>query len=253
MTIEELSSRTGVTTRNIRAYQSRGLLPPPETVGRTGYYHPGHEARLGLIERMQRRGFNLSGIGNLLKEWTAGRSLSAVLGFESALTQTWTEDTARVYTRDELHRFLGLPAISDETLAAAVDLGTLASADDGPRGERRYRIVEPEVFEALAQIVHHGVPTALAAEKLGLYRARMQDMANELLDVFCEHVWDPFVAKGMPPSQLPLLTGGLLKMRPLARAAAMAMFSKALGIAVENATAARFGSDEAARLRRRLP
>ena len=36
LTIDELAQRTGLTTRNIRAYQSRGLLPPPEVRVRTG-------------------------------------------------------------------------------------------------------------------------------------------------------------------------------------------------------------------------
>ena len=244
MTIEELSARTGVTTRNIRAYQSKGLLPPPETVGRVGYYHSGHEGRLRLVQRMQRRGFNLRGIASLLKEWVAGRSLSALLGFESALVKTWTEDRSRRYTRDELPSFLGLPEVKDDLLLAAVDMAVL----DQPEPES-YRILEPEVFEALAQIVHYGVPVDVAQAKLSEFRGRMQDMANELIEVFCEHVWDPFVAEGMPPSRLPLLTGGLHKLRPLARRAAMAMFSKAVGVALENATAARFGSDTAARLR----
>ena len=30
VTIDELARLTGATVRNIRAYQSRGLLPPPE-------------------------------------------------------------------------------------------------------------------------------------------------------------------------------------------------------------------------------
>jgi len=35
MTIGELARRTGMTIRNIRAHQTRGLLPPPEVQGRT--------------------------------------------------------------------------------------------------------------------------------------------------------------------------------------------------------------------------
>ena len=38
MTFDELARRTRLTVRNIRAYQSRGLVPPPELRGRTGYY-----------------------------------------------------------------------------------------------------------------------------------------------------------------------------------------------------------------------
>ena len=46
MTIRELAKRTGMTIRNIRAHQTRGLLPPPEVQGRTGYYNEDHIARI---------------------------------------------------------------------------------------------------------------------------------------------------------------------------------------------------------------
>ena len=36
MTIDELARRAGTTTRNVRSYQTRGILPPPRMVGRVG-------------------------------------------------------------------------------------------------------------------------------------------------------------------------------------------------------------------------
>ena len=53
LTIDELARRTGMTVRNIRAHQSRGLLPPPEVRGRTGYYGSEHLARIELIRELQ--------------------------------------------------------------------------------------------------------------------------------------------------------------------------------------------------------
>src|SRR4030095_2648759 len=89
MTIENLSSRSGVTTRNIRAYQSRGLLPAP--VSRSGeraaFYTAEHLARLRLVNRLQERGFSLAGIADLLDSLAAGRTLEQVLGIESAIAQ----------------------------------------------------------------------------------------------------------------------------------------------------------------------
>ena len=49
MPIDELARRTGMTVRNIRAHQSRGLVPPPEVRGRTGYYGDEHVSRIELI------------------------------------------------------------------------------------------------------------------------------------------------------------------------------------------------------------
>src|ERR687885_631192 len=44
MTIDQLAQAAGMTVRNVRAHQSRGLLPPPRLTGRTGYYGPEHLA-----------------------------------------------------------------------------------------------------------------------------------------------------------------------------------------------------------------
>src|SRR5256885_17123096 len=66
MTIDELARRTGMTVRNIRAHQSRGLVPPPRVRGRTGYYGDEHLTRIALIQELQADGFNLQSIRPLL-------------------------------------------------------------------------------------------------------------------------------------------------------------------------------------------
>src|SRR3954449_2853285 len=66
MTIDELARESGMTVRNIRAYQSRGLLPPPEVRARTGYYGPEHLTRLRTIQDLQADGLNLNAIKRLL-------------------------------------------------------------------------------------------------------------------------------------------------------------------------------------------
>src|SRR5205085_9129048 len=65
-TIDQLAQASAVTVRNIRAHQSRGLLPPPEVRGRTGFYTTEHLDRLRLIVEMQGDGFNLNSIKRIL-------------------------------------------------------------------------------------------------------------------------------------------------------------------------------------------
>src|SRR5690349_20867350 len=98
LTIEELSFRSGVTTRNIRAYQSRGLIPPPETRAgdRVGYYNLNHVARLRLISRLQERRFSLAGIADLLIAWESGQGLHQVLGMETAVEETRPDDSIAI-------------------------------------------------------------------------------------------------------------------------------------------------------------
>lgn len=67
MTVTELAERVGMTARNIRAYQSRGLLDPPAIKGRIAYYTGSHAARLELIGSLQREGFTLAAIKRLIE------------------------------------------------------------------------------------------------------------------------------------------------------------------------------------------
>ena len=68
LTIEQLAAETGMTVRNIRAHQARGLLDPPVVRQRVGYYGPEHVAQLKLIRDLQEDGFNLAGIKRLLDD-----------------------------------------------------------------------------------------------------------------------------------------------------------------------------------------
>ncbi len=73
LTIDELAQESGVSSRNIRYYQTRGLLPPPELSGRLGYYDRRHLERLALIQELQSEGLNLQAIGWLLERRRDGR------------------------------------------------------------------------------------------------------------------------------------------------------------------------------------
>lgn len=66
MTITELAERAGMTPRNIRAYQSKGLLFPPHIEGRVARYSGIHAARLQLISSLHREGFTLAAIKRLV-------------------------------------------------------------------------------------------------------------------------------------------------------------------------------------------
>lgn len=67
MTVTELADAVGMTPRNVRAYQSRGLLEGPEILGRVAHYSGAHIARLLLIASLQREGFTLNAIKRLLE------------------------------------------------------------------------------------------------------------------------------------------------------------------------------------------
>lgn len=66
MTVTQLAEAVGMTPRNIRAYQSKGLLFPPTIQGRVAVYNGAHLARLELIGSLQREGFTLAAIKRLV-------------------------------------------------------------------------------------------------------------------------------------------------------------------------------------------
>jgi hypothetical protein len=66
LTIGELAAAAGMTVRNVRNHAARGLLAPPELVGRTGFYGTVHLEQLALIRALQDEGFNLDAIASLL-------------------------------------------------------------------------------------------------------------------------------------------------------------------------------------------
>jgi DNA-binding transcriptional MerR regulator len=66
MTVEEFARRTGMSARNIRALQGRGLLPRPLRLGRRAFYLEQHVHRAEAIKDLQRQGFNLFAIGSIL-------------------------------------------------------------------------------------------------------------------------------------------------------------------------------------------
>ena len=100
MTIDELARRTGMTVRNIRAHQSRGLVPPPEVRGRTGYYGDEHLARIELIKELQADGFNLEAIRRLLEG--AGGSSREVLNFSRALRAPFEDEEPEILDAEEM-------------------------------------------------------------------------------------------------------------------------------------------------------
>lgn len=219
MTIEDLARASGCSTRNIRNYQTRGLLPPPLVVARTGYYDEGHLARLRFIGNLQGRGYSLAAIADLARAWEEGQDVADLLGFERALTEPWGKDerSERVPLAVMLDRFP--EAAKDQALIdRAVQLRLVAV--DGDQAV----ILRPRTVAIGADLVAAGVPLAAALDELEALAEDADRIASRFVRLFDQHVWEPFQAAGLPPDVLPDVTASLERMRPLAaRAVADAM------------------------------
>ena len=235
LTIDELARRTGMTVRNIRAHQARGLIPGPELVGRTGYYGEEHLQRLEVVKDLQAQGFNLEGIRQLLDG--AGENREDALGFTRALREPFADEAPRETTFDELLERWG--DLADlKMLRRAASLGLIRSLG-GARLEER----SPRLSEAGIELARIGISAERALDTVELIQRHVDAIAEAYVRLFLEEVWQPFEAAGRPPERWPEVREALERLRPLANQAVVAIFGLAMGDHVDEA----FGR-EAARM-----
>jgi len=234
-TIEELAHRAGSSTRNIRNYQTRGLLPPPQVVNRVGWYDEDHLARLRLIGRLQEQGYSLAAIAHLCRAWEEGQSLADLLGFARALAEPWSDDVPEKLTLADLAELF---ADADPALRQrAVELGLLVPDEDG------FRAPIPGAVRAGAELAAVGVPVSAALDEFEDLRGDAERIAARVVALYFDHVWTPFVDEGMPPERLPEMTEALQRMRPLATMAVVSVLAAEMERAVAAAAAEHLVSD----------
>jgi DNA-binding transcriptional MerR regulator len=225
LTIDELARRIGMTVRNIRAHQSRGLLPPPEVRGRTGYYGADHVARLELIQELQADGFNLDLIRRLLDN--AGGSSSEVLRFKHALAQPFgTEEPATMGIAELIAEWgTADPAL----LVKSLSLGLVRQLPDG-----RFQLPSPRLAHAGRELLTLGIPLERSLEILARVREQADRIAEIYVDVFLETKWTPFEQAGRPAEGWPDVQAALERMHPLALESLVAVFGIAMKEAVDS-------------------
>lgn len=226
-TIDELAQATGMTTRNIRAHQSRGLLPPPVVRGRTGYYSDEHAARLRLILRMQADGFNLGAIRRVLNSVPSGTARQ-VVDFESALRAAWEEEPIEVVGADELARRFGTADI--ELVRRAERIGLLRDLGDG-----RFELRSPMLIRTAEQLVALGLPLAACIGAAEDVARHAHGVARRYVRLYLDEVWRPFDEAGRPEADWPRMQDTLERIRPLALDSLAAAFRLAMGVEVDRA------------------
>lgn len=227
LTIDELAQRTGMTVRNIRAHQSRGLLPPPEVQGRTGYYGPEHVTRIELVRELQADGFNLEAIRRLLEG--AGDSSEELLRFTRAVKAPFEDEEPQVIDAADLARRWG-DAADPRHAARAEKLGLIRSL-----GEGRFEELSPRLGRAGAELAALGVPPEAALDLTARLRRHADGVARAFVELFLTQVWKPFEQAGRPPERWPAVREALERLRPLAAESLVAIFQLAMSDAVEKA------------------
>lgn len=229
LTVDELARRAGVTVRNVRAYQDKGLIPPPTRRGRVGIYTELHLLRLRLIKRLLERGYNLANIRELLAAFDQGQGVADFVGIEGALSSPWSTEVPGYVTLDEVMKSFG--ATSPNALAKAIELGMLE-----PEGDR-FRVPSPRVYHAGEELVRAGIPLEAVLEQAAALREDIEHVAAGFAELVAQHLFDaPYGSRHLPPpGEMPRLAAIITRLRPLAEQVVTAELSRALEQAVHDA------------------
>jgi DNA-binding transcriptional MerR regulator len=226
LTVEQLAYETGMSVRNIRNHQSRGLLPPPEVRARIGYYGPEHVARLRLIQEMQAEGFKLSAISRLVGEH--GADADRFVGLRQAVTAPFATEAPEVMTREELVERFSVD--DDRLLGKAQKLGLLVDL-----GDERYEAPSPALLRAAEEVTGMGIDLAAALAAIEKLNRNAQSSARAFVNLFVEEVWKPFDEAGRPDDGWEEIIKSIERLRPLAFDALNATFRLTLGDEIEKA------------------
>jgi DNA-binding transcriptional MerR regulator len=224
MTIEQLADRAGMTVRNVREHQTRGLLPPPALVGRKGYYDERHLARLLVVRQLQEEGLNLHAVGWLLEQ-APPDAADEVARLKQALFAPWTTEQPRTYTLTELVARFGEDA-GPATRARAETLGLLEQLDDAT-----WVSPAPRLLEAGAQLVELGVEVEAALDVVEQLLTSTATVARSFVDLFVAEILSPAGAASggletvdIAEERTAAIREAVERLRPIASEALLAAF-----------------------------
>jgi DNA-binding transcriptional MerR regulator len=226
LTVEQLAHATGMSVRNIRNHQSRGLLPPPEVRARIGYYGPQHVARLRLIQEMQADGLKLTAIQRLIGEH--GASAERFVGLRQAITAPFESESPEVLTVGELAERFG--PVDEKTLARTQKLGLLIPVGDG-----RFEAPSPALLRAAEEVQQRGIPLEAALAVIEKVKRNAESTSRAFVRLFLEELWKPFDEAGRPDERWPEITESIERLRPIASEALLAVFKQTMAAEVEEA------------------
>lgn len=226
LTVEQLANETGMSVRNIRNHQSRGLLPPPQVRARIGYYGEDHVARLRLIQEMQAQGFKLTAIKRLIGEH--GPSVDQFVGLKRAVTAPFETESPEVLSADELSERFG--EVSEKDFAKAQKLGLIVPVGDG-----LFQAPSPALLRAAEEAISRGVRVSSALAVIEKVRRSSETTSKAFVELFMNEVWKEFSDAGQPGERWPEVTETIERLRPLASEVVLAMFKQTMEVEVEKA------------------
>jgi DNA-binding transcriptional MerR regulator len=229
LTIEELAAQTGMSVRNIRSHQARGLLAPPEVRMRVGYYGPEHVLQLQLIRDLQDQGFNLNGIKRLLDE--TPETAERLLRVRQSVRARRADEPTETLTAIELgERFKLAPDEGRRLLDMAVKMGILF-----PVGGDKYEAPNSSLLAVADEAVRSGIPLRAALQAISDVQRHCDAASSAFVKLFVREVWRPFARAHMPAERWPEIEDAIERLRPAATQALTSIFQERLSNQIEGA------------------
>lgn len=208
LTLDELTTRVGMSVRNIRFYTTKGLVPPPIRRGRSGYYNDSHVARLELVRELQNHGFTLTAIERYVADIPDDASPEDI-ALRRTMLAPWQADLPVAMSRAELSRRAGRE-LSDDDLDTLVALGVVR------RRQHQLAVAVSQLPNGM-RLLDLGFPAEVAEAAKQVFQAHGREMADELQDVIRTRL-APAYDGGMDDARLrevlerlkPLSVGGLV-------------------------------------------
>jgi DNA-binding transcriptional MerR regulator len=227
LTIDDLSAATGVPSRTIRFYQSKGALQSPKRRGRVAYYGDEHVDRLRLIADLQERGLRLDAIRDVIESMEQGAdSLHEWLGLGDRLQAPWNDERPVLLSLSELEaraREAGVHRDGHRRASLLVDLERVGLVF--PRPDTRpptFLVPSPGLLDIGLRLEAAGVDVATGAEAQAIIRANLNRAAQELVDHFSESTGRGFGRLGDPSDILVSIDA----LRPLGGTAVQLIFGQ---------------------------
>lgn len=224
--IDDLARLGGTTTRNIRVYRDRGLLPPPLRVGRIALYNDTHLTRLRLITSMLDRGYNIAHVREMISAWEEGKNIGDVLGLESAIVGTWTTEKSQAIPLTEAQRLIN----DDKAFDRLVGLQVIR-VDGG-----QATVTRPKLIEAFNEMRGYGV----SMEKLIDLHEHIVPLVDQISEMLvragAEHVADRIKPREALPADTEIaeLITMLVRFRSQAVASVTATLASSIETTIES-------------------
>ena len=204
--LARLAELTDVPSRTIRYYQSEGLLPRPQRHGREAVYGPDHLERLELIIELRDRGLTLTAIKQLVTAHHPSRTVAQWLGIDASLSTPWSQDRARVMSRDELRELIGRPRRG--LFADLQESGFVRPDESG-----RWVVPSPALLDLALTLQDAGIDVEISGRLRDLLSDRLATAVDDAVRLIVERVGAGFAGRASA-DELEIALGAL---RPVAR------------------------------------